>query len=431
MVTVAAMTLLVKVVATGKDVAVANAFGTASVMDAFLIAFLLPSYAITVVAGAVPAAFIPVYIKVRAREGAQAAGSLLSTVLLAGAAGLLGVTIILAGLGRQVLPLLGGGFDSATLQVTTALFLLLLPGILLQGVATIAAAALNATDRYLLASTVPVVTPLAITVALLSDVSRGILALVVGTLIGMLIEATLLVGALHKRDLLGRPQVMNPHPALREVGAQYLPAVVGSAVMSGASLIDMAMAGSLTAGSVSVLSFGSKLVMGVLGIGVLALATPILPLFSRHVEAREWNALGSTIRWFVTVVVSVVVPMTLILIWFSEDLVRLLFERGAFDAGDTRIVARVQVMYLLQAPFYVLGVMGVRLLSALGRNALVMWVSVLNLVSNALGNLLLMRVMGVAGIALSTSIVYFISCMVIFALVRSSLRRLQMAPVPL
>jgi putative peptidoglycan lipid II flippase len=81
-------------------------------------------------------------------------------------------------------------------------------------------------------------------------------------------------------------------------------------------------------------------------------------------------------------------------------------------------VARVQALFALQIPFYVLGIIGVRLLSATGGNRLLMWISIGNFVTNIVGNYVFMQFWGVAGIALSTSLVYVVSSVVIYAGVR-------------
>ncbi|CAN5657294.1 murein biosynthesis integral membrane protein MurJ [soil metagenome] len=422
MAVVGALTLLVKIAATAKDVAVANSFGTTDLMDAFLIAFLLPSFVITVFAGAVPPALIPVYVRVLEREGPGSARQLLSSTLLFGAMILIGVSVLLAGASSQLLSVVGAGFDAPKLRTTELLLMVLLPGILLQGMSTIASAALNARDRYALPAVTPLLTPLVIVAVILYPQGWGIYALVVGTLIGMLLEIVLLGGALVRRRLIGFPVLRRSHHELRSVWNQYLPALLGSAVMGGAAVVDQFMAAALGPGSVSFLNYGSKLVIGLLGIGVFALATPLLPLFSRLVEAGSWKGIRSDLQSFGKFVMIVTIPGSLLLIYFSEDLVRLLFERGAFGAGDTAIVSRVQMAYALQIPFYVLGIIGVRLLSALGRNRWIMWISAGNLVVNVVANLVFMHFWGVVGIALSTSLVYIISCTAIALLVRRSLR---------
>src|SRR5438874_2606021 len=74
--TVGSFSVVVKVAATLKELAVAYQFGTGDAVDAFLIAFLIPSLVINVVAGSVTAAFTPVYIEVRETQGALAARGL-------------------------------------------------------------------------------------------------------------------------------------------------------------------------------------------------------------------------------------------------------------------------------------------------------------------------------------------------------------------
>jgi putative peptidoglycan lipid II flippase len=94
---------------------------------------------------------------------------------------------------------------------------------------------------------------------------------------------------------------------------------------------------------------------------------------------------------------------------FSKPLVRALFQRGAFTATDTDLVSQVQVCYLIQIPFYVAGLLFVQFLSSIRRNHVLMYGSALNLVLDVVLNLVLMKVWGIAGIALSTSIVYVVS----------------------
>ena len=80
----------------------------------------------------------------------------------------------------------------------------------------------------------------------------------------------------------------------------------------------------------------------------------------------------------------------------STNIIGLIFERGAFTQGDTQLVSQIQTFYLLQIPFYVLGVMGVRLLSALKKNQVLMAISAINLVANIVGNYVFMHYLGVA-----------------------------------
>ena len=188
--------------------------------------------------------------------------------------------------------------------------------------------------------------------------------------------------------------------------SQYVPIVSATVLFSSSSFIDQAMAAFLGSGSVSALNYGSKIVQGINGIAVVALTTAVLPYLSQMVTVKDWNGLRHTLRTYTALIIVVTLPLTLGLVYFSEPMVRLLFQRGAFTAEDTYLVAQVQALFLLQIPFYLLDILVARLISSLNANYLLVWRSVLGVVINVLLNYVFMWWLGVAGIALSTSIVF-------------------------
>jgi len=61
-----------------------------------------------------------------------------------------------------------------------------------------------------------------------------------------------------------------------------------------------------------------------------------------------------------------------------------------------------------------LGMLGVRLISAMAKNTVLRNVAIISLPMNIVFNYLFMKLIGVSGIALSTAIVYVISTSIIF-----------------
>jgi len=196
----------------------------------------------------------------------------------------------------------------------------------------------------------------------------------------------------------------------------------GALLMSGTEVVDQSMAAMLGPGSVAALSYGNRVVSLIIGIGSLSLSTAIFPYFSRMVAANDWAGVRATVKTYARLIVLITVPITLALVYFSNPIVGLLFERGAFTAGDAHLVGRVQALYLLQTPFYFLGIMGVRLLSALKMNHILMGISAINLFTNIVANYVFMRYLDLPGISLSTSLVYFISAILIYLFLRSRLK---------
>jgi putative peptidoglycan lipid II flippase len=126
-ITVALMTVFVKVAAVGKELVVAWRFGTGDELDAFLIALIIPSFIINVVAGSFNAALIPTYVQVREQEGMAAAQRLFSGVMV-WSLGLLGITtLLMVAAAPLYLTWIAQGFSPEKLSLTFRLLCLIAP----------------------------------------------------------------------------------------------------------------------------------------------------------------------------------------------------------------------------------------------------------------------------------------------------------------
>lgn len=403
-------TALVKLVSMVKELIVAGTFGRGDELDAFLIAFVLPSFAINVVGGSFNAALVPTFVDVRDNKGAADAQKLFSSVVVLSTFLLVIVAMVLAILAPFILPYLGSAFNPKKLVLTRNLFYVMLPIMIIKGLATTWGAVLGAAERFALISFAPAAIPLAIilTLVLVGGV-WGIFAMAIGTLAGFILEAGILANGLKRHGLSLIPRWHGLDSSVKKVLGQYGPMIAAGVLMGSTELVDQSMAAALEPGSVSALSYGNKLVAFALGIGATGLGTAALPYLSQMVARRDWSGIRNTLKRYLCIIFLVTVPLVAVLIFFSEDLVRLIFERGAFLKHDTQLVGKVQARYLLQVPFYVCGIFLVRLISALKANHVLMWGTMISVVLNVTLNYLFMKWMGVAGIALSTSVVYFIA----------------------
>ena len=378
--TVAALSSVVHVCGAVKDLVVAYYFGTSDAFDAFLIAFLLPSFLVSVVAGSFPPAFIPAYMEVQHKKGQEAAEHLYSDVMGWSLVALIGTSLLIAALTPIVLPILGSGFSETKLHLTHTLFLILLPLLVLKGVTALWTMKLNAGDQFGFASAIPILTPIIAIVSLVYGSGNwGIYALATGTVVGACAETVIMGWYLKSIGENLVPRWFRCGPDLTQVIKQYGPGVAGAMLMAGTMLVDQAMAAMLGPGSVSALSYGGKVVSFAVAVGATALGTAVLPHFSRMVAAADWIAVRHTLHTHVSLILKISVPVTLIAVVLSESIVRALFQRGAFTVIDTHLVAQVQAFLLLQVPLYLVGIVIVRLISALKASYILMWGCVLNI----------------------------------------------------
>ena len=294
---VAALTVFVKLAGAAKVVVGAHLFGTGDQFDAFVIAFLIPSFLGEVLAGSLTASLIPTLIEVREHQGEPAAHELYSMILTAATVLLSAVGIVVALGSGVIVRLLGSGFTAEKAHLTQLLFLAMAPVIPLSALSVTWRAVLNSKEKFAAAAGIPVMTPMvSIALLLMAGHTLGPFALAFGATLGTLLEVVLLGIALRVHEIRLLPQRPRRSQPARQVVTQYIPMTMGSIMLTGSNLVDQTMAAMLVAGSVSALNFGTRVTGVILAIGPTALSTAILPRFSKMTATADWPALRSSMK---------------------------------------------------------------------------------------------------------------------------------------
>jgi putative peptidoglycan lipid II flippase len=422
---VAGGTLFVKVLAVVKELIVASKFGTSDELDAFLIALMVPVIIVTIIAGSFNAALIPTYIKVREQEGQQAAQKLFSSATIWSIGLLVIMTIFVVGAAPFYLPQITGGFSPQKLELTYQLLWVISPIILLSGITVVWGAVLNAGERFALVALAPILTP-AVTICFLSGTATwGIFNLAIGLIIGQLLEMVIVGVALQRQGISVQLKWYGFDNHLKDVASQYAPMMAGALLMCSTSLVDQSMAAMLSSGSVAALAYGNRIIALPITIATTALGTAVIPYFSKMVALDDWTGIRQALKHYIGLIFATTIPLTGLIILFSEPIVRTLFQRGSFTAENTQLVAVIQACFALQIPFYIASILVVRITSAMRNNSVMMWGSAGNLIVNISLNYLFVQWFGVAGIALSTSCVYLFSFAFLLFFVLKNLRNID------
>jgi putative peptidoglycan lipid II flippase len=395
---------VVKMASTCKEFVVAGIYGRSDLMDAFLVAFLIPNLLINLISESMNQALIPTLIRVRIHEGHERARQLVSGAMLSMSGQLIVVSLAMAALAYRIFPLVGAGFSLAKVDLSVRLFYGLLPVVLVTGIATSCTAVLNSLDRFALPTLAQLAMPVAVVAgALLLHGRWGIWALVYATLFGALTHAALVGSMLRRRGYGFRLERSGNHEAAREVSRQYLPVLLSSVVASAGLLVDQAMAAMLPPGSVSALVFANRFVSVVVTLMAGAIASAVTPYISGMIARGDWKQCRQTLFTWARGMAAISIPIAVLLIAGAQPLVRLTLQHGAFSEKDTAVVKSVLAMYAIQVPFFVVSRVYYRFVIAMRRTDVVLYCGLVNLVLDVALNLVFMRWLGVAGIALATS----------------------------
>ena len=412
-------TTAAKLVAAVKEITVAHHFGIGDDLDAYLIAYLFSTFFIIILSVSFAPAIIPTYIKVKNKAGKHESRELLRSITTWSLLFMTVVFLLLLTLRSTIIPVLGSGFDSSKMEKTMSMATMLLPILIIWGMSAVWGAVLNAHKKFVVVALSPAIISISLIISLvLGAKDLGIFALVLGTLIGHLIELSVIGYYIRKEGLpLGLKLGALSGP-LKRIIYQFRLLSIAALMSTGMTIVDQAMAGMLESGSISALNYGYRLV-GIL----ISLSSSIwivaLPHFSIMVNERNFINLKALFFRYCKFALTISIPLVTLLIIASTLIVKLLFERGAFLPEDSIIVAQIQRLYLLQLPFCISAALIMRLFSALSMNTILMWGGVLSFILNILFNFLFIKIMGVEGIALSTAVVSIVSPYLCYSAIRA------------
>lgn len=404
---VALFVLLGSVARAAKEVAIAYRYGVSTEVDAYLFVFNLVSWPVGVWFSVLSVVLVPLAARIRQSASAELPhfrSELLGLTLLLGLA--------LAFLGWLGLPpLLNAswtGLPPATMDIAQTM----VPALSLLaplGVTTsLFSAWMLAAGRHAntLLESVPALT---ILLMLLAFPGGGVEPLVWGTLAGFAFHLVSLAVPLARQGEIEAPRLTRQSPQWTPFWQGFGIMLVGQALMSFTGIIDQFFAAHLDTGSIATLSYANRILALILGMGAMAVSRATLPVFS-DAHAQGGKQIIRVATHWVRIMFLFGLAASFIS-WLLAPLgVQLLFERGAFTARDTVIVAEVLRYGLVQLPFYFAGLVMVSLLVSQGKYYVVTIIGIINLIVKIIANALTVPFFGISGLMISTSIMLMFSC---------------------
>jgi putative peptidoglycan lipid II flippase len=357
--TVSSGTLASRLLGFLRDSMIAALLGTGAIADAFLVAFQFVNVIRRLLTeGALNAALVPVWLRLRETEGEAAAKKFAGSVL-----GTVGVALIalaiLIGLSMPLLiAALAPGFAGhETLRLAVSDARLMLPYLAFAGPATVLLALSSAQGRFALTAFSPLLFNLALIAVMVALIVIGrpsdVVALALAATTGIAGFLQLLILGLGRGADMASPLRVSFGAEMRGFFARAIPGMVAS---SGPQWL--AVAGAVIASSspsaVSWLYFANRLIELPLGIVGVAMGTVLVPELTRALRGGDSVAIAHAESRALELAVGLALPATLGLIALSQPIVRLLFEHGAFTAEDTTATARALVWLALGLPAQVL-----------------------------------------------------------------------------
>jgi len=346
-------TFLSRVLGLLRDMLIAHFFGSGMSADAFFVAFRIPNLLRRLFAeGSFSVAFIPVFTEYLQKRSREEAFTLARVVLTYLVIILTAVTILGVVFSPWIVRIIAPGFGAAgeKYALTVLLTRIMFPYIFLVSVLALFMGILNSLKHFAAPAMAPILLNLSmigVLVLVVPAMRTPTIGLAIGVLVGGILQMLLQVPFILKQGLSLAPRWLPSHPALRRIGILMLPTIFGSAIYQINQLVGTLLASLLREGSVSFLYYADRLVQFPLGVFAIAISTAVLPSLSREAADRDFAGLRETISHAIRLTMFITIPAMAGLIILREPIIRLLFQRGAFDSYTTDMTARALLYYSL------------------------------------------------------------------------------------
>lgn len=196
---------------------------------------------------------------------------------------------------------------------------------------------------------------------------------------------------------------------LRKMINLIIPVIIGTSVYQINVLIDRLLATSVGEGSITILGFADKVNMFVYSIFAMTILTIVYPSLSTFSAQNDFEKYKSTLMKAINTLLLVMVPAAIGMCILRHPIVDVLFKRGAFDIKAANLTAMVLLFFspamllygirsLLNGAFYSIKDTRTPAIN-----------SIVGVSSNIILNIILVRYVGVVGLACGTSLSAIIS----------------------
>jgi putative peptidoglycan lipid II flippase len=232
----------------------------------------------------------------------------------------------------------------------------------------------------------------------------GIFALAVGVMLGGGLQLLSQIYYIKKKKISLGFKFNFRNSGVKSVFKLLTPSLIGMAVIQLNLVFDTLLASFLPAGSISFLYYGDRLYQFPLGVFAIAMQTAIFPTLSASFAKNDVKEVDGAFNFASSLMFFIIIPSSVGLILLKGSLVKLIYMHGIFNAADAQKTAGVLLFFTAGLWASALLKTVVPVFYSMKDTKTPVNAAIISLIINIIFAVLLMRVMGVYGLALASSI---------------------------
>lgn len=409
-----------------RDIVLSYYYGASSLSDSYLVAITIPTFIFAFVGAGIVTSYIPVANGNTANEKIEDITSYTNKVISLTVLISLVLIIFVFLFTEEIVSVFASGFSGEVLNQTILYTRICMFGILFLGVSYVLNGYLNLHSSFLVPAFSGV--PLNIVIIasiIISSEYNNFLVLPYGTVIAMFFQYIFLYGKAKMEGFKYKLELNLKDKHVLEIVLLSLPVILGTSVNQLNVLVDRSIASTISLGGISALTYANRISLSTQEILVISMSTIMFPIISRLFSEKNFVEMKSTIEKAISYSVILLLPISLVILTFSKEIIEVLFFRGAFTKADVIITSKVLFFYSIGMFMFGLREILTKVFFA-HRNTKIPTVNAfLAMLLNIILNIILSRFLGVPGLALATSITGIVSSVSLWYLLDKNVIKLN------
>jgi len=398
-----------------REVGIAKEFGVGSSTDAFYVALVIPTLIFTSVGVALQNLFMAEFSTYKEhypdlKSQYTFINKMVNIILIISISLFLLSFIFTKGIVRVVAP---GFTEPNKFSLTVTLTKILLPTMVIIPVYQIKASVLRVYDKYISVQVIDLFFNISQLIYLYLFADRfGIEGLTITILLAYLLQLLVVDLILISKGYRYHFILDFKDQYLKNIFILFLPTLISFGIIQVNELVNKIIASNLADGSVAALNYGLMVRNLVYNIITLSILTVIYPKMLGYKSKGEDDTFIQLIGRTTNILTLILLPISVIMLGFSEPIIKIIFERGEFTPNDTLITGKVLYFYTFGIVAFSLKDYFVRVSYAYKNTKLPLYITIIGSLMNIILSIILKHYMGVYGIALSLSLSEIISLII-------------------
>lgn len=413
-----------------RDTLVLSSFGAGMENNAYIAAVSVPEAVFAIVGLAISTTFIPMLSEIKSKQDKNKMFEFSNNIITIIAI----VCMVLSVLGffftKEIVSIIFPGYDADTMKLTMFLTRISIVNIVFLCLRACFVSVLQVCEDFIMPSILGLFFNAPIILYLIMFTPVSVVGLTIANVIGNVLSVLVQLPSMYKHGFRIKPVIDLKDERIRRTLILILPVLIGAGANSLNLIVDKSIASFFGEKGVTILDAGQKLVIFTNVAITTSIVSVMYPLMANKLNTGDKKGFLEYLSKAIVVISLFLIPIMTGFIFLRLEVISLIWGHGKFNNPETILItSTVFAAYAIQLPFFGARDILNSSLFSMQKTKITTVNGVIGVCTNIILSIILSKYIGVAGIAIASSIAACITAVLLFNSTRKIIGNFNAKPM--